>query len=66
MLAGLMSLQWLILVLSGICFLAGPAALQWKISMGLLFILLPMIAAALVMYRTMGSGGGSYESSPNR
>ncbi|OMF95524.1 hypothetical protein [Paenibacillus sp. FSL R7-0337] len=62
----LVALQWLVFMVLGLYFLAGPAALQWKISMGLLFILSPMVAGTLLLYRTMGSGGGSYESSLHR
>ncbi|MEK4009146.1 hypothetical protein [Paenibacillus sp. FSL H3-0333] len=62
----LMALQWLIFMVLGLYFLAGPAALQWKINMGLLFILSPMIAGTLLLYSTLGSGRGSYESSLNR
>lgn len=63
----LMALQWLVFMVLGLSFLAGPAALQWKISMGLPFILSPMIAGTLLLYRTMGSGGGgSHESSLHR
>ncbi|MEK4518270.1 hypothetical protein NSS64_23520 [Paenibacillus sp. FSL H8-0122] len=62
----LMALQWLVFMVLGLYFLAGPAALQWKISMGLLFILSPMIAGTLLLYSTMGGGRGSYESSLNR
>lgn len=62
----LMALQWLVFMVLALSFLAGPAALQWKISMGLLFILSPMIAGTLLLYRTMGGRGGSYESSLHR
>ncbi|WP_339253899.1 hypothetical protein [Paenibacillus sp. FSL P2-0136] len=65
-LSGLMVLQWLVFLVLGLYFLAGPAAMQWKISMGLLFILSPMVAGTLLLYSTMGGGRGSYESSLNR
>ncbi|WP_405107611.1 hypothetical protein MHH28_27560 [Paenibacillus sp. FSL K6-1217] len=65
-LSGLMVLQWLVFLVLGLYFLAGPAALQWKISMGLLFILSPMTAGTLLLYCTMGGGGGDYEGSLNR